>query len=652
MQDVPFDELSRELRFVLDREGRIGWCDERATRLGFAAGQLLADHALDGTREKVVELLARAARMEQTNWELALVLDGKPATVLCCARSHDGGVALLASQVSQDYAHAVAETAAAMNEVVGLNRELARSKTRLEESNKAIRALHGELEQHADRFRASAEVKGRLVASVSHEFRTPLHSILGLSRLLLEESDGPLSEEQRTQVSFIRSSAEELSTMIQDMLDLARIDAGTAPNRISTFELADFMSAMRGTMMPLVPKHGVELIFDPSADVPLETDQAKLAQIVRNLISNALKFTQRGMVRVTSSTDGEELRIAVADTGVGIADADRERIFEEFVQIDNPLQSEKRGSGLGLPLARRLATQLGGRITVDSTPDVGSTFVVTIPLEHAEVDRFRKLQRAPAESGRAPVLVVEDDRSTVFVYERYLAMAGFQVVPARTTREARQILTTLRPAAILLDVMLEGEDTWSFLAAIKHDPATREIPVLVCTVTNREAHARALGADEFWLKPVDEDKLIRKLQSIKLGRGARVLVVDDDPTARYLVKKHLQNTAFELLEAPDGPTGVMIAKSERPDVILLDFLLEEWTAFDVLDQLKADPYTRSIPVIIVTSQQLSADDVRRLSENTQTILSKEHLSRELAIHRIRDALRNAGVREPDPAANR
>ncbi|HLL22073.1 MAG TPA: hybrid sensor histidine kinase/response regulator, partial [Kofleriaceae bacterium] len=546
-------------------------------------------------------------------------------------------------------ADAIAEAWRAMHEIVDLHRELARQKARLEESNKAVRILHVELEQYADRMRSAAEIKGRLVAGVSHEFRTPLHSILGLSRLLLGESDGPLTEEQRTQVAFIRASAEELSTMINDMLDLARLESETAPARIQRFDLAELLSAMRGTMTPLVPADSpVSLVFDPAPDAALETDQAKLAQIVRNLISNAIKFTERGVVRITATVEHDTLQIAVRDSGIGIADADRERVFQEFVQVDSPLQRERRGTGLGLPLAARLARSLGGQIELESEPGVGSTFTVVVPMVHSEVDNFRRLQLAARtpDPTRAPVLVVEDDRSAVFVYERYLAMSGYQVLPARSTGEASAILKTVTPSAILLDVMLEGEDTWKFLASVKQNPATRDIPVLVCTVMNREAHARALGADEFWLKPVDADKLIRKLHSLVTGRGARVLVVDDEPAARYLVKKHLSDSAFVLSEAADGASAVHLAREERPDVILLDFLLRDMTAFDVLDQLKADPRTRQIPVIVVTSQQLSADELQRLAQSTQTVLSKEHLSRELAIHRIRDALRGAGVREP------
>lgn len=642
------DALSREFALIVAPDGRIAWTDARAQRHGLAPGSDLRGEVVPGCEDKLTELLQRVEHEPVSGWELPLVLAGKPVTVMFSATTVDGSIALLGSFVAQDFADAVSEGNRAVHEIVDLNRNLTKQKARLAESNAAIRSLHAELEQHADRMRSSAEIKGRLVAGVSHEFRTPLHSILGLSRLLLSASDGPLNPEQQTQVTFIRESAEELSRMISDMLDLSRLDGGQAPIRAERFELREFLSALRGTMRPLLRDDGpVELVFDPAPDITLETDQGKLGQILRNLIANAIKFTERGSVRVTASVDAEDLRVRVQDTGIGIAAADQARIFEEFVQIESALQRSATGTGLGLPLAKKLAEALGGRIELDSTPGVGSTFTVYVPLEHAEIDEFRRIERAARtlDPARAPVLVVEDDRSAVFVYERYLAMAGFQVLPARTTEDAREMLKKVKPSAILLDVMLEREDTWTFLADVKRDPATRDIPVLVCTVMNRESRARALGADEFWLKPVDEDKLIRKLQSLATGRGAKVLVVDDEPAARYLIRKFLEATPYQLLEAPDGDTGVRLARSERPDVILLDFLLENMTAFDVLDQLKSDPRTRPIPVIIVTSHALPVEDRQRLAASADAILSKEHLSRELAINRIRDALRHAGIRE-------
>lgn len=637
-----FELLAREIRLVVDATGTITWSDDRARALGFVEGTALRSLLVPGTELKLEVLLRRGIEELVTGWELAMLVEERPATLLFAASPVDGQIAMVASLVSQDVADAVEQGREATAEMVLVNRELVRQRTRLEESNKAIRSLHGELEQQADRLRASAEVKARLVATVSHELRTPLHSILGMSRLLLDGTDGPLSDEQRVQLGFIRSSAEELSTLVNDVLDLAKLDSGTAPLRIEAFDLGEAMSAMRGTMAPLVPADGsVELVFDPVPDVALETDLGKLNQILRNLIANALKFTRRGTVRVTTTVPADDqLVIAVRDTGPGIAPADHVRVFEEFVQLDVS-RGNVRGTGLGLPVARKLAALLGGTLELASEVGKGATFTLTIPMAHRDVAIYEELQRAlhAPDPARAPVLVVEDDRETVFAYERYLAMAGFQVLPARSTREASGILRRQRPAAILLDVMLEGEDTWSFLESLKQSPDTRDIPVLVCTVMDRESRARALGADELWLKPIDEDKLVRKLQSMASGKGAKVLVIDDDERARYLIAKHLKDTPYQLLEAAHGATGVEMARREQPDVILLDFLLDDVTAFDVIDQLKSDPHTRHIPVIVITAQSLDPAEREQLARQTDAILSKEHLSREIAIQRIRDSLR-------------
>lgn len=243
---------------------------------------------------------------------------------------------------------------------------------------------------------------------------------------------------------------------------------------------------------------------------------------------------------------------------------------------------------------------------------------------------------------RMPVLVVEDDRKTMFIYERYLARGGFQVIPARTVDEARAALTRIRPAAILLDIMLEQESTWAFLSELKRNPGTAEIPVLVITIINKLQKARALGADEFWLKPVDKDRLLRKLGALSTpGATTRVLTIDDDEAARYVIRKQLNGSEFGLLEAATGSEGVRLAQERLPHIIFLDFVLQGETAFDVLDALKADPRTRSIPVILSTSYPLDSEQLKRLSLLTEAIIPKQDLSRDLAIHRIRDALARA-----------
>ncbi|ABF89054.1 putative sensor histidine kinase/response regulator [Myxococcus xanthus DK 1622] len=337
---------------------------------------------------------------------------------------------------------------------------------------------------------------------------------------------------------------------------------------------------------------------------------------------------------------------AALDTGIGIAPEHHERIFEEFSQVESHLQRKAKGTGLGLPLARRLTELLGGTLTVKSALGQGATFTVTLPRVHMEVTEMTGLTERSEhlDPSRAPVLVLEDDRQTLFLYEKYLARSGFQVLPVRSTDEARRVLERVRPAAMVLDVMLEGETSWGFLADMKNNEATRDIPILVVTVTDREQKARALGADEFWLKPVDEVRLQRKLQAMaRTGPVERILIIDDDDVHRYLLTQLLKDMPYVLLEAAGGKEGVQLAREKSPHLIFLDFVLPDITAFDVLDELKADPRTRDVPVILHTSHELKEAERSRLAKETAAILAKHTLSREVAITRIRDALSKAGL---------
>ncbi len=658
----PFFAVRRELELVCDTDGVVISADAVAVEaIGARPGVRLASLAVDGTEGKVAPLLERAKTAAVDGWELSLAVRGQPGTVMFSARPlGDGRIGLLGLHVPDQLAQARAHVAGAIDDVVELNREIARQKRELErqhhellethrrltDSNRGVIALHAELADKAASLRHNSEVKSRLVANVSHEFRTPLHTILGLSKLLLDSRGTPLSEEQQKQVKFIRTSAEELSAMVNDLLDLSKAEAGKVQLRPEKFTATHFVSSLRGMLMPLVPETAkVALSFSwPSEELVMETDQGKVAQVVRNLVSNALKFTEKGEVRVALKARGDQLQISVSDTGIGIAPEHLEVIFEEFSQIESALQRRAKGTGLGLALSRRLAEMLCGSLEVESLVGKGSVFTLTIPTVHPEVKELKAIRDRPLDPSRAPVLVVEDDRKTIFIYEKYLSMAGLQAVPARTIDEARTLLHDLRPSAIVLDVMLEGETSWQFLADLKRNPATADIPVLVVTITNKAQKARALGADEFWLKPIDQDRLIRKLKALNVsGVNARVLVIDDDEKSRYLMRQLLQGTPYSLAEAASGPEGITAAREHRPNVIFLDFLLKDMTAFDVLDDLKADPVTRGIPVIIITSHMLEPADRSRLAAETEAIVSKEMLSRELAINRIRDALKKAGA---------
>jgi signal transduction histidine kinase len=263
--------------------------------------------------------------------------------------------------------------------------ELAALRTELEETNSGVLALYAELDTQAQALRQATELKSRFLAYMSHEFRTPIGSILSISRLLIDRLDGPLTDEQERQVRFIQETAGEFSEMVNDLLDLAKVEAGRVDISPGWFELVDLFSALRGMFKPVLTNPSVQLIFDAPQDVPpLYNDDRKLAQILRNFISNALKFTLHGEVRVSARGNGDgSVTFAVADTGVGIDPAFHHAIFQDFSQIDSPIQKRLRGTGLGLSLSKRLAELLGGGVHLESALGVGSTFSVTLPLRLA-----------------------------------------------------------------------------------------------------------------------------------------------------------------------------------------------------------------------------------------------------------------------------
>lgn len=525
-------------------------------------------------------------------------------------------------------------------ELTQLNRELS-------DTNRGVVALYAELDEKADYLRRASEMKSRFLANMSHEFRTPLNAVTSLARLLLDRTDGDLTPEQEKQVTFVRKAAEDLTELVNDLLDLAKVEAGKVQIRPHEFEVAALFGALRGMLRPLlVHNPSVALVFEDPVGVPmLLTDESKVSQVLRNFISNALKFTERGEVRVSAAPGPNGTVVfAVADTGIGVAPEDQETIFQEFTQLDSGRPRPVKGTGLGLPLSRRLAELLGGGIALTSQLGVGSTFTFTVPAEYrgpAEVS-FAPEVAARLDPTRLPVLVVEDNRETLFVYEKYLKGTGFQVIPARSVRAARQALAEARPVAVVLDILLEGESTWDLLADLKRQAGTRDVPVWVVTMVDNQHKARALGADDFCAKPVDRAWLLDRLNA-RAGRRERVLVVDDNEVSRYLIRGLLADTRYEVLEAADGGEGLALVAREQPWAVFLDLDLPGRSGFEVLDALKADPATRDIPVIIHTSRVLDEADRQRLARGAAAVLLKEPAPRDVAVARLRDALVRAGL---------
>jgi signal transduction histidine kinase/DNA-binding response OmpR family regulator len=536
----------------------------------------------------------------------------------------------------------------ALDELRERQEELTRLNRELEDTNRGVVALYAELDERADHLRRADEVKTRFLSNMTHEFRTPLNSILALTRLLLDRVDGDLGAEQERQVYFVRKSAENLSDLVNDLLDLAKVEAGKLVVRPAEFEARNLFGALRGMLRPLLLNTAVNLVFEEPEGIPLLcTDEGKVSQILRNFISNALKFTELGEVRVSArlSGDGRSAVFSVADTGIGIAPEHQSIIFQEFAQLENSLQRKVRGTGLGLPLSKKLAELLGGSVSVASQPGLGSTFSVDVPLVYATAQPFSEVVLAPElDQARLPVLVVEDDIETRLIYEKYLRGTGFQAVAARTLREARALLETVRPAAIILDIVLWGEDAWGMLPDLKANPDTRDVPVLVVTNVEDRQKALSLGADAFALKPLERRWLLDQLHKLTgCSAPRKILLIDDEEVSRYLLRQLFPSPPDHVMEASSGAEGLRFARDEQPQLILLDLLMPDPGGFAVLELLRGDPRTAEIPVVVSTSKPLDEGERAVLERYSAGYLPKSALIDGSALLELRRICRGMGL---------
>lgn len=515
-----------------------------------------------------------------------------------------------------------------MDELKARQEDLERLNQELQDTNRGVVALYAELDERADHLRRADELKSKFLSHMSHEFRTPLNSILALSNLLLARADGDLTSEQETQVRFVRKAAENLTELVDDLLDLAKVEAGKTVVVASPFTAASLFGALRGMLRPLLVGDAVALTFDEPADVPaLDTDEAKVSQILRNFISNAIKFTERGEVRVwaTADADADTVSFHVCDTGIGIAAEDVALIFQEFGQVAHRLQGRVKGTGLGLPLSKKLAELLGGRITVQSSPGEGSTFTVTIPRIHV-IEPLEVAGDWTVEPGKVPIVLLEDDPADAHAIERLLLSSVYQPLVARSVRDATNILHTLAPAAILLDILLLGDESWRLLLQIRNSDTSADIPMIVTSSTGDDHKALHLGADEYLPKPIDGERLIDALDRLTGRRSlTKVLLVDDEEVTHYLVRQLLPRGRYGLSIASNGRDGFDRLIELKPDVVLLDLRMPGIDGYTFLERMSASSHLADLPVIVLTSTVLGPDDRARLQRAT-LIMSKSELS--------------------------
>ncbi|HEX2866769.1 MAG TPA: ATP-binding protein [Ignavibacteriales bacterium] len=532
-----------------------------------------------------------------------------------------------------------------LEEIKRRQEELERLNLELEETNRGVVALYAELDEKAEHLQRINEAKARFLSNMSHEFKTPLNSIIALVRLLQEHIDGELNDEQEKQVGFIKKSAEDLNELVGDLLDIAKVESGKTTVKPVEFAVSDLFSSLRGMLRPLQANPEVNLVFEEPKEVPLMfNDETKISQVLRNFISNALKFTLKGEVRVKAeqSENGEYVIFSVADTGIGIAPKDQEIIFEEFSQVESELQKKVKGTGLGLPLSKKLTELLGGSVYLNSRPGEGSSFYARFPVAlpyQGEIQTDEGQVMVEPLSEESSVLIIEDNEAMHLIYEKYLKGSGFKVTTARSIDEAKTVLDESRPDVIILDILLPGENTWQFLAELKSNTLFKDIPVLVASVIDEEERGLALGADDYCIKPVEKKWLLEKLQTLKSKRKvARILIIDDEPVARYILKEMLPPGRFEVVEAENGMSGFEKAVRLKPDIIFLDLIMPDTTGFEVLDRLKAESATRDIPVIINTSKDMDESEIARLNRSAASVLGKKDISKARVASQVRDIL--------------
>ncbi len=489
-------------------------------------------------------------------------------------------------------------------------------------------------------------LKSEFLANMSHELRTPLNVIIGFSEVLRDTPPEQLGEEDRREFAEnIVSSGYHLLELINDVLDLAKVEAGQMEIVPEEFFVGSVLKEVVTTLQPLAAKKGLTIDVDLSEHLTsVYADPGKFRQILYNLLSNAIKFTpEGGSVNVSGVVMGNTARFAVADTGIGIAEDDQERIFSEFQQVDGSAARQFEGTGLGLALTKKFVEMHGGRIWVESELGAGSTFYFTLPLPAgsslpAATPAEREVGKGAAVAPAAPrdrdeeeaapeILVVEDDRATADLISVWLEKEGYRVDVATDGDEALEKTRQNHPFAVCLDIMLPRRDGWQVLHDLKSDPETEDVGVIICSALNNPDLGFALGAADYCVKPLSRQSLLEKLDGLKKvldGRRSQpqVLIADPDVEAARTTAELLQRQGYGAKTAASGEEAVSLALELCPDIVILDLMLEDTGCFDAVSSLRRHPLTADIPIIVTAGGKPEDEGLRFLEKNVQKVVNK------------------------------
>lgn len=540
-----------------------------------------------------------------------------------------------------------------LQELRSRQEELALLNRELEDTNRGVVALYAELDERADYLRRASDLKTSFLSNISHEFRTPLNSIMSLARILLDRLDGDLTGEQETQVGFILESAKNLSEMVNDLLDLAKVEAGKVRIRVKTFEISELFSALKGMLKPLLADNSsVDLVFTEGANLPpMRTDEGKVSQILRNFISNAIKFTPQGEIRISAEQrKSGSVLFEVTDTGIGIPPEHLETVFQEFSQIENPLQERYRGTGLGLPLCRKLALLLGGKVWVKSELGRGSSFFAELPIVYkGEGDVAGSREEMPApEFSRPVVLLITPVQDLFPMLEPVFRTSEFQLIHVESLERAETWLQRHKPVAVVCDIGDMGAAAWDYLRFFPQ-PANplEQVPVIAVTPPMESRRALELGSALAISKPLEAASLLHDVRRVTRQQQPRkLLLVDDNDLSLYILRELLDRPWLSLVEAHNGHEALEMIERETPDAVILDLVMPGISGFEVLQTLRAQEHTRRLPVIVYTSKVLTGDEKKRLKEMGAGVIAKSDVTTTLSPESLLSSLAKMDIAAP------
>jgi PAS domain S-box-containing protein len=602
--------------FMLDPSGKVASWNQGAERIkGYQASEIIGRHfscfyppedVQDGKPERELQRALAEGRYEEEGWRLRK--DGSRfwADVVITALTDGTGKLRGFSKITRDIT------------------ERKKTRQRIEQQNRELELRNREVER-------ATQMKSKFLASMSHELRTPLNAIVGFSDLLAEGTPGELNEKQKRFVNHIKQGSAHLLQLINDILDLSKIEAGQLEFRCEDFQVKDALPEVLSTIRPLAMAKSIQIEQKMETEQQVHADRVRFKQVLYNLLSNAVKFTPRGgRIEIDCREDGKFVAISVTDTGIGIRSEDQAVIFEEFRQVEGPAGAAQEGTGLGLAITKRLVEQQGGRISLESEPGKGSRFTFTLPAgATASGTPLASESAVPPIAavevrGKPLILVVDDEIAARELLASYLS-PEYRIVTAESGADAVNKAQELRPDAITLDVLMPDSTGFETLVALRKKPETANIPIIIVSIVDQKQVGFALGAADYLIKPIRKPVLletIRKHVPPQSDEEEAILLVDDDPRTLELLEETLRSAGYETESVRSGARALEVLSSKLVSAVLLDLLMPGMDGFEVIRHVRREATLKELPIFVMTAKSLTGDELAVLSRETQALFHK------------------------------